>query len=158
MVVSAKPSILIVEEDATCRSDLVCEFVAAGIPVLSAEDAASAMEVINRSPEAIALVVTDLDIMPIGGFTLGRAIHRRYPNVPVALVTNRATTEMSPRAIARGITLLPRPVEAAKLVQAVRKLITPGNATAGLAVLSETGTSFVPLRARSSPMPAARLR
>ena len=158
MVVSAKPSILIVEEDATCRSDLVCEFVAAGIPVLSAEDAASAMEVINRSPEAIALVVTDLDIMPIGGFTLGRAIHRRYAQLPVAIVTTRATPTMGMRSLARGITLLPRPVEPAKLVQAVQELSAPGRPRVPLAVLSETGTSFVPLRARSSPMPAAALR
>lgn len=155
---STKPSILIVEEDATCRSDLVCEFVAAGIHCLAAEDAASAMEALSRSPEAISLVVTDLDIMPIGGFTLARAIHRRYPKVPVALVTNRATTTMSARALARGITLLPRPVDAAKLVQAVRKLITPGGEPTPLAVLSETGTSFVPLRPRSSPLRAAASR
>ena len=106
----------------------------------------------------VMMVVTDLDVMPIGGFTLARAIHRRYAQVPVAIVTTRATTTMAARALARGVTLLPRPVEVAKLVQAVHKLISPGRPSVPLAVLSETGTSFVPLRARSSPMPAARLR
>lgn len=152
---SAKPSILIVEDDATRRSDMVCEFVAGGMHAVAAEDAATAMEALGQAPESFALVVTDLDILPIGGFTLARAIHRRYPHLSVAIVTNRATTTMAARALARGITLLPRPVEVAKLVQAVHKLIEPGRPALPLAVLSETGTSFVPLRARSSPMPAA---
>lgn len=158
ITMSAKPSILVVEEDATCRSDMICEFVAAGIDAVPAEDAASAMEALNQAPDRFALVVTDLDVMPIGGFTLARAIHRRHSHVPVAIVTNRATTTMAARALARGVTLLPRPVEVAKLVQAVHKLITPGRPSVPLAVLSETGTSFVPLRARSSPMPAALRR
>ena len=158
ITVSTKPSILVVEEDATCRADLVCEFVAAGMRAVPAEDAASAMEALSQAPDDFSLVVTDLDVMPIGGFTLARAIHRRYAQVPVAIVTTRATTTMAARALARGVTLLPRPVEVAKLVQAVHKLVSPGRPSVPLAVLSETGTSFVPLRARSSPMPAARLR
>lgn len=152
------PSILVVEGDETCRAELVGAFAAAGMYAVAAEDAASAMEALGQAPEGFSLVVTDLDVMPIGGFTLARAIHRRYAQLPVAIVTTRATPTMGMRSLARGITLLPRPVEPAKLVQAVQELSAPGRPRVPLAVLSETGTSFVPLRARSSPMPAAALR
>lgn len=145
---SLQPSILIVEEDPGRRRDMIRELAAGGLQAAEAEDAASAMETLTRSPDEFWLVVTDLDIMPIGGFSLARAIQRRFPQLPVAIVTAQATTTaMAARALASGVTLLPRPVEARKLAQAIHKLVAPGHQPLSLAVLSETGTSFVPLQA-----------
>lgn len=147
---SLQPSILIVEEDSSRRHEMVRELAAGGLQAAEAEDAATAMELLTRAPEGFWLVVTDLDVMPIGGFSLARAIQRKFPQLPVAIVTGQATTTaLAARALAAGVTLLPRPVEVRKLAQAIHKLVAPGHQPLSLAVLSETGTSFVPLQARA---------
>lgn len=147
---SLQPSILIVEEEPGRRREMLRELAAGGLQAVEAEDAASAMELLTQGPGEFWLVVTDLDIMPIGGFSLARAIQRRFPQLPVAIVTGQATTTaMAARALSSGVTLLPRPVELRKLAQAIHKLVAPGHPSLSLAVLSETGTSFVPLQARA---------
>jgi DNA-binding NarL/FixJ family response regulator len=92
-------------------------------------------------------VVTDLDVEPIGGFNLARAIHRRWSATPVAIVTADATRAMAIRALTAGVVLLPRTATPENLAQAIAKLLAPGNLAFSLAVLSETGTSFVPFAA-----------
>lgn len=137
-------TILLVAEDGSSRDEEASSLANAGYRVLVTDDAASALEVLEQDPTAVTLVVADLDVEPIGGFNLARAIHRRWSSMPVAVVTAEATRAMAIRALTAGVVLLPRPSTPENLARAIAKVLAPGGLVMSLAVMSETGTSFVP--------------
>lgn len=140
-------TILLVEDDSPGRDEQRDALVASGFAVQLADDAAGALEILSRDPQAITLVVTDLDVEPIGGFNLARAIHRRWSSAAVAIVTGEPTRALAIKALTAGVVLLPRATTGENLAQAIVKLLAPGNLGFSLAVMSETGTSFVPFAA-----------
>lgn len=141
-----RPSVLLVEDDAKRRREVARELVERGIRVVEAEDAAGAMELIAANPLRFALLVTDLDIMPVGGVNLARVVHRRWPDLPVALVSGQS---IGARTLGRGVTLLARPVVPGQLAEAISRMVSPGRPAQPLAVLSESGWSFVPLHVQA---------
>lgn len=148
---SPSNTILLVEDDDSRRGAATRALIAAGFRVFTADDAGEALEILTRDPQAVTLVVTDLDVEPIGGFNLARAIHRRWSSVPVAIVTSEASRAMAIRALTAGVVLLPRPSTPDNLVRAITKLLAPGNLAFSLTVMSETGTSFVPFADEPRP-------
>lgn len=138
-----KPSILIVEDGGAQRDELSRELAERGIDTVEVDDPASAMEVLATSPTGFSLVVTDLDVLPIGGLSFARAVHRRWPAVPVAIMSCGAT---GARVIMPGITLMGRPMIPGQLAEAIARMLSPGQPAEMLAVLSESGWSFKPLR------------
>lgn len=137
-------SILLVEEEGPRRDEQIQALIVGGFVVYAAEDAAEALELLSRDASSISLVVTDLDVEPIGGFNLARAIHRRWSAMPVAIVTAEATRTMAIQALTAGVLLLPRTATPDNLTRAIAKLFAPGSLACSLAVMSETGTSFIP--------------
>ena len=144
-------TILLVEDSTPRRVEQTCALHAAGFRVITADDAGEALELLSRDPQAVKLVVTDLDVEPIGGFNLARAIHRRWSSTPVAVVTADSSRAMAIRALTAGVVLLPRTATPENLAQAIAKLLAPGNLAFSLAVLSETGSSFVSCSEESRP-------
>lgn len=137
-----KLSILLVEDDGDQRDEVVRELAERGLDTVAVDDPASAMEALATSPTGFSLVVTDLDVLPIGGLSFARVVHRRWPAVPVAIVSCGAT---GARLIAPGITLMARPMIPGQLAEAISRLLS-GQPAEMLAVLSESGWSFKPLR------------
>lgn len=138
-------TILLVEDDRPRRDEEASALAEAGFRVVVTDDAAGALEVLALDPTAITLVVADLDVEPIGGFNLARAIHRRWSSMTVAIVTAEATRALAIQALTAGVVLLPRTATPENLVRAITKVLAPGSMAMSLAVMSETGTSFVPL-------------
>jgi DNA-binding NtrC family response regulator len=141
-----RPSILLVDEDIGRRDGVALELAVRGIKVESAEDVASAMETLAERPWAFSLVVTDLDVLPLGGHGLAHAVHGRWPDTPVAILVSQAPGDAGPRALSPGVTVIPRSPVPAQLARAIEKLVLPGRPDQPLAVLSESGWTFVPLR------------
>jgi DNA-binding NtrC family response regulator len=137
-------TILLVAEDGSSRDEEASALARAGFRVLVTDDAAGALEVLDGGASSVTLVVADLDVEPIGGFNLARAIHRRWSSMPVAVVTGEATRALAIRALTAGVVLLPRPATPENLARAIAKVLAPGGLVMNLAVMSETGTSFVP--------------
>jgi len=148
---SPSNTVLLVDDDDPRRDEATRALIASDLRVLTADDAGEALEILSRDPQAVTLVVTDLDVEPIGGFNLARAIHRRWSGVPVAIVTSEATRAMAIRALTAGVVLLPHAATPDNLARAIVKLLAPGNLAFSLAVMSETGTSFVPCGHESRP-------
>ena len=138
-----KPSILIVEDDGAQRHEVSRELAERGIDTVEVDDPASAMEALAKNPTGFSLVVTDLDVLPIGGLSFARAVHRRWPAVPVAIMSCGTT---GARVIMPGITLMGRPMIPRQLAEAIARMLSPGQPAEMLAVLSESGWSFKPLR------------
>lgn len=142
-----KPSILLVEDDAAQRREVSRELTERGLISVEADDPASAMEALTSSPTGFSLLVTDLDVLPIGGLSFARVVQRRWPAMPVAIVSCSAT---GMRVLAPGVTLMARPMVPGQLAAAIMQLLSPGPPAEMLAVLSESGMSFKPLRLRAS--------
>ena len=60
------PSILFVEDDGAVRREVCRELAERGLHTVEADDPASAMEALANSPTGFSLLVTDLDVLPIG--------------------------------------------------------------------------------------------
>lgn len=142
-----KPSILLVEDDGAQRRELSRELAERGLHTVEADDPASAMEALTGSPTGFSLLVTDLDVLPIGGLSFARVVHRRWPAMPVAIVSCGAS---GMRVLAPGVTLMARPMVPGQLAEAIARMLSPGQPAEMLAVLSESGWSFKPLRLRAS--------
>lgn len=142
-----KPSILLVEDDGAQRREVTRELAVRGLMTVEADDPASAMDALTASPTGFSLLVTDLDVLPIGGLSFARVVQRRWPEMPVAIVSCSAT---GMRVLAPGLTLMARPMVPGQLAEAIMRLLSPGQPAEMLAVLSESGMSFKPLRLRAS--------
>jgi len=138
-----KPSILLVEDDGAQRREVSRELAERGLSTVEVDDPASAMEALTRTPTGFSLLVTDLDVLPIGGLSFARAVHRHWPAVPVAIVSCGAA---GMRVLAPGVTLIARPMVPGQLAEAIARMLSPGQPAEMLAVLSESGWSFKPLR------------
>jgi signal transduction histidine kinase len=122
----ARPvTVLVVEDDAGVRQFVAESLENLGYRILRADDAASAMSLLERS--AIDLVLTDI-VMPgrMSGLELAGEIHRLYRDLPVLLMTGYA--EAVDRAAAfEWIELLRKPFGARALGAKVHQLLNaPG--------------------------------
>ncbi len=67
--------------------------------------------------------------------------------MPVAIVSCAAT---GMRVLGPGVTLMARPMVPGQLAEAIARMLVPGQPAEMLAVLSDSGFSFKPLRMRAS--------
>ncbi len=88
---TAKPRLLIVEDETAIRVGLVDVFTYHGYDVESAADGERAWQMLNRGPWA--LVLLDVMLPGIDGFELLRRLRERDRDLPVILLTARGTEE-----------------------------------------------------------------
>lgn len=113
-------SVLIVEDDAALRDALIDTLLAAEIAVLGAGDAGSALRILET--QAIALVITDVQMPGPNGYELLSAIKSRRPDVPVVLMTAHASVLQAVAAIREGATdYLVKPFDAQALIDKARQ-------------------------------------
>ncbi len=117
---SAPLPILIVEDDRDLREALADTLQLAGYPVRLAEDGESALAVLAEGP--VGLVVSDVQMRPMDGHALLRAIKARHPDVPVLLMTAYGMIEKAVQAMRDGAcNYLTKPFEADRLLAEVAR-------------------------------------
>ena len=83
--------VLLVEDDDLIRIGLAEMMTEAGFEVVAAPDAESALELVEMVPPP-QVVVSDVNLGPgMDGFALAAAARRRWPTVPVLLISGLAT-------------------------------------------------------------------
>ena len=81
------PIVLVVDDERDVR-ELVREILrTAGIVALSAENGESALQVIGECAGRIDLVLTDVMMPVVDGFTLARRLEKEQPELPVLFMT-----------------------------------------------------------------------
>lgn len=127
---SANP-ILVVEDDPSLAEALTETLTLAGHEVLTAGNAASALEIIDK--QALGLVISDVQMSPMDGHELLAAIKSRQPELPVVLMTAYGTIEKAVQSIREGaVHYIVKPFEAETLVQVVARYIIRDTAPDGL--------------------------
>lgn len=89
---------------------------------LTANDGVHAIEILNR--EFISVVVTDLKMPRMDGYTLLKTIVRDYPDIPVIVVTAYGTLKIKNMVLKTGaIALLDKPFKIERLIGTINALL-----------------------------------
>jgi len=113
-------TILLVEDDETARSFLVPMLRDAGYEVREAGTLAAAHQAIDRDEADI--IVLDVQLPDGYGHSLLERVSRERPGLPVIVVTGYGDIDMAVEAMKLGARdFIPKPVDVARLLQAVGK-------------------------------------
>lgn len=122
-----KKKILIVDDSAAMRINMVDALTRYGYRVLEAVDGMNALEILAKEPD-IDLVVTDLHMPRLDGIGLLRNLRRehKYMDLPVVILTTEAQASAITKARQAGATgWLIKPVGEQALVRVVERLLRP---------------------------------
>ncbi|HEV2972515.1 MAG TPA: response regulator [Pirellulales bacterium] len=129
-------SILIAEDSPTQAIQIKHLLITAGFRVEAVPDGIEALAAIERSPPD--LVLTDLDMPRMNGLELVEAVHRRFPRVPVILMTAFGSDEVAARALEAGAaSYVPKRNLEKDLLETIRDLLAVVEADREQARLSE---------------------
>ena len=120
----SKPTVLIIEDDATTRRVLTAGLAMAGIPMHIASSPEEASSILAEKP--IDVIVTDLMMPDVNGVDLIQAVRSaaHTKHIPIVVFTSGGNLEMMEQAALSGANLIfqkhntPQP----KLVEQILKL------------------------------------
>lgn len=117
--------ILVVEDDTALREALCDTLELAGYYVSSASDGQMALDILKSNDgEEIGMVVSDIQMRPMDGHNLLRAIKVHWPALPVLLMTAHGSIPQAVAAMHDGaVDYLVKPFEAEVLVVMVSRYI-----------------------------------
>jgi len=116
--------ILVVEDDANLREAVCDTLELAGQAVVSAAGGEEALRLLDA--QAVALVVSDVRMMPMDGITLLKEIRSRFPHLPVVLMTAFAEVDRAVEAMRSGACdFLLKPFEPKALLEHVARYRLP---------------------------------
>lgn len=115
----SEPIVLIVEDDPALRDALAATVELAGFAVKSASDGTQAMQVLENQP--VQLVVSDVQMDGMDGYTLLQKVKASIPQLPVVLMTAYGTIQKAVEAMRAGAAdYLVKPFDAEALVEMLR--------------------------------------
>lgn len=118
----AKPCIFVVEDDADLREALGDTLKLAGYDTELVSDGRLALDLLERKEPA--LVISDIQMPKMDGYALLKHIKRRWPDLPVMMITAHGTIQRAVEAMRDGaIDYLAKPFEAEVLVNMVGQYV-----------------------------------
>jgi two-component system response regulator GlrR len=120
--VSSSAQILLVDDDVALLKLLALRLRAAGYSVETADSGEQAIaRLATVQPQ---LVVTDLRMGGVDGMALYRAVHERFPTVPVIIITAHGTIPDAVDAVQRGVFgYLTKPFDSRTLLKSVEEAL-----------------------------------
>ena len=116
--------VLVVEDDTNLREAVCDTLELAGQAVISASGGEEALKQLDA--QAVALVVSDVRMMPMDGITLLKEIRNRFPHLPVVLMTAFADVDRAVEAMRCGACdFLLKPFEPKALLEHVARYRLP---------------------------------
>ncbi|MGC9471836.1 MAG: PAS domain S-box protein [Bacteroidales bacterium] len=116
---------LLVVEDNQANFQLIREILRnSGADVLWAEDAASALELLQEQDQKVDMVLMDVQMPGINGYEATRIIRDRYPDIPVVAQTAYAMAGEREKAIQAGcVDYVSKPIKPSQLMAVIHKCI-----------------------------------
>ena len=119
---SVRSSVLIVEDDAALREALCDTLDLAGYDAMAASDGLAALQMLEK--HSVAMVISDVQMRPMDGHSLLKAIKLQRPSLPVLLMTAHGSIPQAVAALHDGaVDYLVKPFEAEVLVAMVSRYI-----------------------------------
>jgi len=92
---------ILIVDDSRDLTHVISDFLSMhGYQVLTAVDGYDALECMNTQP--VQVVVSDIHMPRMDGFTLMGEIKSRYPTIPIVLITGFSVSEAQKLAFERG--------------------------------------------------------
>ncbi|HSO26760.1 MAG TPA: ATP-binding protein, partial [Anaerolineales bacterium] len=118
--------VLVVEDDAAARAAMIALFEAQNYQVYAAQDGVKALELIEKTPETIELIVSDVVMPNMGGIELYKALAQEQPDVKFLFVTGHPLDHDDQNILEAGkVHWLMKPFTLYELNQAINALLKP---------------------------------
>ncbi|MFV0436319.1 MAG: S16 family serine protease [Desulfopila sp.] len=118
----AQQSILLVDDEDIARNNMRYVLIKDGYHCHSAANGLEALEILAR--EDIDLIVSDLKMERMDGLELLAAVNRKYPEIPVIMVTGFASVHTAVEAMRSGAAYyLGKPVNLDELKKTIREVL-----------------------------------
>ncbi|MDH5189974.1 MAG: sigma-54 dependent transcriptional regulator [Gammaproteobacteria bacterium] len=118
----SQSTVLVVEDDQSLREALHDTLEIAGYTVATAEDGNAAMNVLEN--EEIGMVISDVQMEPMDGYTLLKKIKSTKGDLPVMLMTAYGDIQKAVQAMREGaVDYLVKPFEAEVLINMIERYI-----------------------------------
>jgi len=122
-------TVLIVEDDPGLREALCDTLELAGYAVMAATDGPAALHALERA--SVGMVVSDVQMPDMDGYTLLKRVRNRHPDLPVVLMTAYGTVQKAVDAMRCGAAdYLTKPFAADVLVDMVNRYLPATQAEA----------------------------
>jgi two-component system, cell cycle sensor histidine kinase and response regulator CckA len=120
----AGKAILVVEDEETVRTMMVRVLESEGYQVLEAGDGREAIEMIERVPGPVDLVITDVAMPVLNGRELAERLAKRHPDLPVLFMSGYTDDEMVRRGLIEpNKPFVSKPFTPEILAEKVRRLL-----------------------------------
>jgi two-component system chemotaxis sensor kinase CheA len=148
-------TVLVVEDSAFFREQVVKIMESEGYRTLAAPDGREAWEIIEQRADEVALVVTDIEMPRLDGLQLTRKIRagQRTAALPVVMLTSLAGEDDMERCRAAGATAYCIKLDRDQLLATVQELLARGPRTEPAAE-GESGLNELSRRLRAEAEPA----
>lgn len=137
-----KPIILVVEDDVDLAAALDVTLSGAGYQVECAGDGTKALQRLDTIAADVRLVLSDVRMRPMDGYTLLAELRQRHPDLPVVMMTAYGTIAEAVEALHGGARdYLEKPFEAGLLIDKVRahlRLVPRGGLVAESSAMRRT--------------------
>ncbi len=122
-------TILLVEDDTHVRRLTGRMLEARGYTVLQASDASAALEELERHPDTVHLLLTDVVLPGMGGRPLAERVRERRPEISVLFASGYSDDViLQHRLTSHGVVLLHKPFTSDVLARKVREALARGGA------------------------------
>jgi two-component system cell cycle sensor histidine kinase/response regulator CckA len=117
------PGLLVVDDDDGLRALAGAILMQEGYKVVTTGSPFEAMDILDRGPDDIRLIITDIFMPGMTGFALGSWVRATQPDVKILYMS--AYTHRVPRSLCPEEVFLPKPFSRKGLAGRVRHLIQP---------------------------------
>lgn len=124
---AASARVLLVDDDDTLRAVAAGVLRSAGYLVLAASTAREALELAERMPDPIGMLITDLVMPGLGGVGLAERLQRRRPGIRILYITGYREQLIELLDQHETAAVLSKPFTAAELLGRVRELLDDGS-------------------------------
>jgi len=112
--------LLVVEDDVALRAALVAALQSGGYQVVQAGDGEAALRLLESEP--VSLVLTDIQMAPMDGYTLLGEVKRQWPQTPVVMMTAYGDIARAVQAVRDGAShYLTKPFDIDRLLAEVAR-------------------------------------
>jgi CheY-like chemotaxis protein len=111
----------VVDDEAAVRRFAVRVLQQDGFRVLQAADGAEALEILQRLPENLDILLADIVMPRMNGVELMAALSVSHPQVPVVLMSGYASNELLELGIAAPCSIVAKPFSQERLLAEVHR-------------------------------------
>jgi DNA-binding NtrC family response regulator len=119
--------ILIVEDEEVYRELLARILTKAGYDVVQAADGFRALSIMEKSK--IDLVISDIFMPGMNGYSLVARLRAKWPSMPVILTTGFLSEETAKNMMNGSVDFIPKPIDLEKLIELIHRQLPTGNSS-----------------------------